>query len=167
MKITIGTLAAGLIGFKGASYSADAWNPVVYAGNAGNNQEWSGLYIAAEENTAQGYLPDTVGNGYAYIHRVGLSGDLDLITCLDESFKTGNINMDLLKETLRDNNIRVENDAPLMPALGKLGYAFKCYNNEEGAIEIIIPNNMLDRIQMYKYKMCEMKNYEVLYCKSC
>jgi hypothetical protein len=167
MKITIGTLAAGLIGFKGASYSADAWNPVVYAGNAGNDQDWSGLYIAAEESTAQGYLPDAVGNGCAYIHQVSLTRNVDMITCLDESFKTGNINMGSLKEALRENSIPVGNDELLMPRLGKLGYVFRCYNSEEGAIEIIVPNSMLDRIQMYKYKMCEMKNYAVLYCKSC
>lgn len=162
MKLEISEHAAGLIGFKGAVYSADAWDPA--SSNAQDDKEWSGLYIAEDETTAKGYLPDAVATGNAYIHKVGLKENVHIITCLDEGFKAGNINIKQLKEALRDNNIPVDDNELLMPTLGKLKFLFKCYNNEEGSLEIIVPNSMCNYIYMQDYKKCELKNYEVLYC---
>lgn len=169
MKVAIGVLPAGFIGYKGASYTAEAWSPVTYADNTEDNKDWSGLYIAAEEDTAKGYLPDMVenGSGDTYIHKVGLIADTKVVTCLDPDFQTGNINMNSLKTALRNEGITVEDHELLIPRLGKLGYLFKCYNNEEGEFEIIVPNSMVKKgiIQMHAYKKCEIKNYEIRECK--
>ena len=166
LDIEIGTLSKGCIGFKGAGYKV--WDSTKYIDEANNNGEWSGLYVAQTEATAEGYLPDMVqppGNGTVYIHNVNLTNDLKLITCLDDSFKTGNIDMTALKTALRQQGIDVAEDELLMPKLGKLGYAFKCYNNEEGAIEIIIPNMLAGNIEMTQYKECVMKGYILQKCE--
>ncbi|MFG6105623.1 hypothetical protein U2F10_25470 [Leptothoe sp. EHU-05/26/07-4] len=164
MKIELSKLS-GLIGYKGASYKS--WDASYYKSEAKNDADWSGLYIALDENVAQGYLPDMVpspGNGKAYIHKVSLDEKVNLITCLDDSFKTGKIDIDALKSALSGQGIVVKKNEKIIPKLGKLGYLFKCFNNEEGAIEIIVPNNMVDKISMSKYKECQLKNYTVQNC---
>lgn len=168
MDIKLTELSPGFLGYKGASYTADAWNPKIYGEEANNDKDWSGLYIAAEESTAKGYLPDMVENGcgLTYIHKANLLTEVKLITCLDESFKTGDININTLKESLRAKGISVQDYDLLMPKLGELGYLFKCYNNEESEIEIIVPNSLVENIQMCKYKICELKQYEIINCST-
>jgi hypothetical protein len=164
MNIEIEDLTEGFIGYKAASY--EVWNPETYRDHAANDKEWSGLYVAPLESTASGYLVDMVqgGEGIAYIHKVELSEDTRVIVCLDEGFKTGNINMAELKESLRNAGVDVQDDQLLMPRLGALNYFFKCYNNEEGDLEIIVPNVMTDRILMPNYKRCTINDYKVESC---
>ena len=165
-KYTIEELSEGFIGYKGASY--ERWNPEVYKEDAKNDTDWSGLYIAELEKITEGYLPDMVpgGNGTAYIHKVGINTKVNLITCYEDSFKTGNIDINTLKSELRNLGVGIQDGDFLMPKLGQLGYFFKCYNNEEGDFEIIIPNNMVDIVTMSQYKECEMQNYEIKGCFS-
>ncbi len=167
MNIETGELNIGFVGYKAASYKV--WDSAIYLQSAKNDKEWSGLYIAEAENTACGYLPDMVGDsgtGTTYIHNAQLTENVNLVICLDDSFKTGDIDMDALKLALSEKGIDVQNDQLLMPRLGELGYFFKCYNNEEGAIEIIAPNVMTDKITMSEYKKCEIKNYEIESCQT-
>ncbi|NET42490.1 hypothetical protein [Okeania sp. SIO2B3] len=168
MEIKITQLKSGLIGYKAALYIGSAWDPAKYIAEAKNDEEWSGFYIAEVENTAKGYLPNIINGskGIAYINQVQLKETVKLIVCLDDSFKTGHINMAALKSALRKNGIDVQENDLLIPKLGQLGYFFKCYNNEEGAKEIISPNNMVSKLNMLKYKECELKNYEVKNCKT-
>ena len=149
-------------GFK--AFESNNWDVGEYKKNMSNNNDWSGFYIAAEKSTAKGYLPDLIkdkkGNGFAHIHKVQLNRDVKIILCLEESFKTGKIDIATLKRTLREKGIDVKDEEPLIPRLGELGYLFKCYNNEDGDFEIIIPNNMLDDLEIISsasYKLNEFK----------
>lgn len=167
MNISLGSINGGFIGYKAASY--ENWDSTIYQKNSDNGNEWSGLYIAEEESTACGYLPDMVGDGgsgIAYIHKVDLNENVNIVICLDDSFRTGEIDMDALKKALREKGLDVQDNQLLMPRLGELGYFFKCYNNDEGAIEIIVPNVMADKITMPNFKKCKVKNYETEYCES-
>lgn len=167
MEIEIGQLPNGSLGFKAAIFQS--WDSSIYQQNAGNDADWSGLYIAEKESTAHGYLPDYAdkhGNGTGYIHRVSLNQNLNLITCLDESFKRGDINMPALKKAIRDKGIQVADDQLLLPRLGQLGYCFRCYNNEEGDIEVIVPNALAKYVSMTAFKSCSIQQYEVQSCQS-
>lgn len=168
MEVKIGKLAIGFIGYKGAGYTK--WDSAFYMKNSTSDKDWSGLYIAADNDTAKGYLPDAVpedanGNGIVYIHKAEVTEEVNLITCMDESFKTGEIDMDALRSALDKNDVKVNDKELVMTKLGELGYFFKCYNNEDGAIEIIVPNSMADKITMSPFKQCELKNYEVSKCE--
>lgn len=149
-----------LEGYKATSY--ERWDPAQYDGD--DTKDWSGLYIAEIESTAQGYLPDTVKSGFAFIHKVSLINKMKLIICLDDSFKTGDIDIDTLKKSLRANDIDVQGNHLLIPRLGELGYAFMCYNNMEGDKEIIIPNTLVENIKMSLYKKCKLTDYVVESC---
>lgn len=167
MDIQIGQLVPGNIGYKAASFQV--WDAAVYQHNAGNDSDWSGLYIAEQEATARGYLPDYAGedgNGIGYIHRVSITQDLPLITCLDDSFKHGDIDMPALKQALRDAGIAVADDQQLIPRLGQLGYCFRCYNNEDGDIEVIVPNSMAQNVAMLAIRRCVIQQYAVQNCQA-
>lgn len=167
MDIEIGELSTGDIGYKAASF--EVWNAVTYQQNAGNDADWSGLYIAEAEATARGYLPDYAGqdgNGVGYIHRASLTADLPMITCLDDSFKLGDIDMSALKLALRNAGIAVADDQLLIPRLGQLGYCFRCYNNEDGDIEVIVPNSLAQQIAMTAIKRCTIHGYAVQSCQN-
>lgn len=71
--------------------------------------------------------------------------------------------MIVLKESLRTKSVDVEDSDLLMVKLGTSGYAFS--NNEEGAIEVIIPNNLVVDIGMEKYKQCVLKRHIVQSCE--
>lgn len=167
MDIEIGQLSIGEIGYKAANF--DVWNAAIYQQSAGNDADWSGLYIAEAESTAQGYLPDYAGqdgSGVGYIHRVSVTSDLPLITCLDESFKHGDIDVPALKQALRNAGVAVADDQLLIPRLGQLGYCFRCYNNEEGDIEVIVPNSLAQHIAMNSIKRCTIQAYIVQNCQA-
>lgn len=167
MDIQIGQLPIGAIGYKAANY--EVWNAATYQQNAGNDSDWSGLYIAEAESTAHGYLPDYAGedgNGVGYIHRASVTNNLLLITCLDESFKRGDIDVPALKQALRDAGIAVADEQLLIPRLGELGYCFRCYNNEEGDIEVIVPNSLAQHIAMTAIKCCTIRAYAVQSCQN-
>lgn len=167
MNVQVGQLPIGNLGYKAASFQA--WDAAIYQQNAGNDADWSGLYIAEVEATAKGYLPDYAGDngdGVGYIHRASLTQELQLITCLDESFKRGDIDMPALKQAIRDKGIQVADDELLIPKLGQLGYCFRCYNNEEGAIEVIVPNSLAQHIAMNAIQRCTIKQYEVQSCQA-
>jgi hypothetical protein len=159
MDVTLTTLDRGQIGFKSAGY--ETWNSVTYVNTAKNDQDWSGLYVAVVEDTAKGYLPDMVesGAGTAYIHKVILSEAVKMIVCMDDGFKTGSYDMGALKLALAAKHVAVDTGDLLMPKLGQLGYLFKCYNNEDGAIEIIVPNNMVGKLVMNRYKKVKISGY--------
>ncbi len=72
--------------------------------------------------------------------------------------------MDALKKALRNNKIEVENNELLMPKPGKPGCFFKCYSDLEGAIEIIVPNEMAEYIAIAAYKQCIIRNYQGINC---
>ncbi|NER39332.1 MAG: hypothetical protein F6J93_36195 [Oscillatoria sp. SIO1A7] len=146
MKIEISVLSAGEIGYKASSYSADNWDHSKFSEESKKEQErkteeerkkedenWPGLYIAEVEDVAEGYLYNYIDKGKkkddkddktAYINKVVLTKDVNLITCLDESFKTGNIDMNALKKALCEKEIPVEDGDLLMPKLGELQYFF-------------------------------------------
>ncbi|WP_407353112.1 hypothetical protein [Luteimonas sp. R10] len=161
MKVTISKLSAGSIGFKAASYAK--WDPQLFIDTAPNDENWSGLYVAEDEDVAAGYLVDCVagGNGAAYIHEVDVSCEVPLLVCMDEAFKGGvdGIDMDALRVAVREVGVQIA-DGPFMPALGALGYFFRCYNNEDGATEIIVPVPLAGEIAMRDYKECTLRNYE-------
>lgn len=164
MDISTSDLAVGWIGIKCAAFHT--WNAQTYETNATNRDDWSGLYVALNEDTAKGYAPNMVehGHGDVYLHNVSLTTSTRLITGLDESFKTGHIDMTAVKTALRTAGIDVGNDQLLIPRLGELGYFFKCYNNEEGDMEVIVPNNMASRLTMSAYKKCSLNLYEITGC---
>ncbi|WP_223670416.1 hypothetical protein [Kangiella shandongensis] len=167
MNIEIGTIDLGAVGFKAAKYRE--WDANTYMQGATNDSDWAGLYIANNEAVCCGYLPDYAdrsGNGTGYIHKVRLAQDMPIISCFDESFKRGNVDIPALKKALRDKGVTVQNTDYLMPKLGQLGYVFRCYNNEDSEIELIIPNLLADTVEMEAVQECAIKSYEVQRCVS-
>jgi len=154
------TIAFGFIGFKATDFAA--WDSLDYISKHRDQGEWTGLYIAEDEATAKGYLSDKInnsGNGIAYLHKVSVIRPGKLITCLDQSFKTGNIDIPALKQAMRDKGINVEDTDKLTEKLGQLGYYFRCFNNEDGAIEMIIPVELVTNVDMQLYKTCIAKSF--------
>lgn len=167
MNIEIGAINKGAIGFKGAKYQQ--WDANTYIQNANNDSDWAGLYIANDESMCRGYLPDYAdksGNGVGFIHMVRLIQNMSMISCFDESFKRGNVNIPSLKKALRDKGVDVQDSDYLMPKLGQLGYMFRCYNNEDDEVELIIPNLLVGAIEMEATQKCVIKGYEVKSCVS-
>ena len=161
--IKIAHLNKEFIGFKSTSFQA--WDASVYAKSVNDQYDWSGLYIAEKQETAEGYIPDMVsadGRGIAYLQKVQLIAATNIIIFYDYGFKTGDIDTEKVKRNLRDHGIEVKSNELLIPALGKLGYLFKCYNNEEGEMEIIIPNSLINKVSMVPYKQVELKNFEII-----
>lgn len=148
MPVTIENIPSGPLGWKTTGFSE--WNPFTSMTTASNFGDWSGLYVASNKDLAEGYAFDYIdedsGSGSAFIHEVHLIKSLKVVKCTDpllgsssipESVKTAHIRANLpdqIKESLRGG--------PLMPSLGQLGYALKCFHDEERNVEIIIPNNL-------------------------
>ena len=149
------------IGYKASTYKV--WDSAVFQNSSSNDKEWSGLYIAEVEDTAKGYLPDTVestgGTGTAYIHRVSLATDVSVVDVDDEGFKTGDISLPTLKSILRTKGVDVEDKDLLMPKLGELGYCMRCPHDVEGGIEIIVPRALADKVIMTGYKSVQMVGF--------
>lgn len=163
MDVTLSQLSQGLIGYKSAAYAQ--WNAPLFQSSAPNDADWSGLYVAESESVAEGYVPDLAdektGSGTGYVHKVGLTKGLPLINCLDEKFKDGSLgpaDMAALRAAVRAQGVAVD-DGPFMPSLGALGYCFRCYNNEEGGVEVIVPVVLTGNVIMQPYKRCTIKNY--------
>jgi hypothetical protein len=156
MKINISKIQQGFIGYK-ATY-ADRKEQKKYD-TSHKNPNWTGMCIANKEKTAEGYLVEYIdektGNGTACIKKINLKNEVKLVTCLHERFKSGEKITELIpdiKEALRFYEIDVRDEQNLIPRLGELGYFFKCYNNDNEDMEIIIPENMISTVELIDYK---------------
>lgn len=173
MKIKIITLKEGFIGYKSAKEKL--WNYDVFKKSYELKNDWSGLYIAEDEELAKGYLNNYLvvedgvikGDQMAYIHKVYLEKSVKIIICNEEGFKTGDRDEKKLKSALSELKIKINEDDKLIQRLAERGYLFNCYNNEEGKREIIVGSDMVkDNIRMelhktYKYNKKKIEFQEI------
>lgn len=167
MAIIIDQLRMGRIGFKMAKY--DRWCPFTNMTTADDSGQWAGLYISPTAEMSMGYaqdcLDENTGNGNAYLHIAHLLRDLNVLICDDPALGVGDTPGDqkarIVKNQLPPNI--VVGDAPLIPSLGRLGYAFKSYHDQEGNMEIIIPNKLSAFVWMIRQSTL---NYEGFFLKT-
>lgn len=166
MELKTDYLPAGVLGYKACQYKAKDWDSTKYRNETKNDKEWSGFYVGSTETLTLGYMPDCTdktGNGIAYLNIVNISAPARIIVCNDERFKSPTQDkLALLKElkvALRKMEIPVADSDFLIPTLARYRFYFKCYNNEDSNdMEIIIPNDLIDNVNLQSYKQQNFLN---------
>jgi hypothetical protein len=162
MTIRIENLRKGSIGYKMSNFAV--WSPYVNLTTAQDDKDWSGIYLAPDRSVAEGYgsdYLDATGAGSANMHRVLLLQDMKMVVCDDPKLGDGSMaeqdKTALVKAQLAsDASIKLD-ARPLIPSLGRLGYVYKGYHDDEGNWEIIVPNRLsaflsMLRTSTYRYK---------------
>lgn len=160
MELKTEYLPAGVLGYKACKYKAKDWDSTKYRNETKNDEEWSGFYVGSTETLTLGYMPDCVdktGNGISYLNIVNMSTPARIIVCNDERFKSPTQDklalLKELKEALRRMEIPVADSDFLIPTLARYRFYFKCYNNgDSNDMEIIIPNDLIDNVNLQSYK---------------
>ena len=153
MAIEIEELKKGVIGFKMASYSD--WCPYTNLTTANDSGEWAGLYVSLNKQVAEGYGTDYLdlnsGNGDAFMHVVHLLQQVKLIVCDDRTLGDGGVKGDAKADLVRAQLPKtiVLKDGPLIPELGRQGYFFKGYHDEDN-MELIVPNKLSALVVLMK-----------------
>lgn len=168
--IEIKTLAKGFIGYKAAGY-AD-WNPQIILDTATDSGEWSGLYVAPAVEIAKGYLVDSlpgsgpnVGAGTSYLYGVHLIKDQMIICCSDRCLADiggSEVAKAIHVKGLLLGKFNMKIAGPLIPGLGAKGYFFQGFHDEEGGLEIIIPNALCRSVALMKIETYNYARWEVV-----
>jgi hypothetical protein len=143
-------LKKGHIGFKVSNYQnfdyKCTWRTPIDV-----TKPWAGFYIGTTEDVADGYKDDYQ---HPYRHAVTLLQDLDIIICtgpeLANSQIPGMAKAEMVTEALPDDlkdAVRKQNK-PLMDALGELGFCYQGPHDDEGGIEIVIPNKLTHLVSL-------------------
>ena len=105
--------------------------------------DWgNSIYFALTEKGAEGYDD----KDHPYKMEVRNTAELRRIVCTDECFKQGHYEDRMSAIIAATQNLVKKNmpaGMPFMKWLGSEGYAFQCYNNPDGDMELIVPLNLL------------------------
>jgi hypothetical protein len=147
MPVTIQNMPMGPLGWKTTSYAA--WNPFNTIPILKETDDWAGFYIAPSKEMAEGYgadYLDSYGNGSAFIHEVHLIRSIRCVVCTDALMGSRSVSRSEKAAHIRANLppeiVSILPSGALIRSLGRLGYALKCYHDEERNVEIIFPNNL-------------------------
>ncbi|MDK2633692.1 hypothetical protein QMZ93_10135 [Pantoea stewartii subsp. indologenes] len=138
-------LKKGHIGYKVAPYEQLDHNSVLHE-SFSSKKEWSGFYVATTRQVAHGYRYD---HPHAYGHTVTLLRNLPVLVFTgNELSDTSVSNTDkarMIKDALPANlkTYMMNQNKPLIAALGALGFCYQGPHDSEGGVEIIIPNNLI------------------------
>jgi hypothetical protein len=135
--------------------------------------DWSAFYTCLDFETAEGYLvnrlpDDGKGNGTVYMHKIFLTKDVRVIVCKDIGFQDGsykdNGTVSKIKKELRaSHEIKIEDEDPLLPTLGKNNYVFRCFHDKDGTEELVIPHILKPEFLRYEViQKYEFKFYRVI-----
>jgi hypothetical protein len=169
-------LPDGVIGFKCTPYptwNAEAFDDQITPDSPAWKKDWAGLYVAVTEDTALGYAPDYLddsGNGTVYIQQVSIVHpdipNVQIIDLQDDKLKKGipqndqESYMASLKGAIKQAGINIDTNSPLMAELGRLNMLLRCYNNEDGDKEIIVPTLLTPHISMTALRTITYKKGE-------
>ncbi|MGG5218847.1 MULTISPECIES: hypothetical protein [Rahnella] len=145
-------LRKGHIGFKVAAYQQLDHMRTLHS-SFPREADWAGFYVAKTKNVAAGYRVDYQ---HPYGHTVTLIHDMKVLICkgpeLENSSITGfakaRMIIDALPEDMKTSVIKL--NSPLIPALGRLGFCYQGPHDDEGGIEIIIPNRLIAFVAMHE-----------------
>ncbi|WP_415301712.1 hypothetical protein [Alcaligenes sp. SJTW-7] len=154
------------LGYKSAGVSANdkRYRSTIKSYPEGKKDDWSGLYVAEDRLTAEGYLPDALppdGTGEAYInliyietspvnkfagkgkktHFVDIAGNEIADPEIPQSEKSK-----LVREALSEIGIKIPDDKPLIQSLGLQGFIYRGPHTASEE-EIIIPFNFINGIR--------------------
>ncbi|MEY4474754.1 MAG: hypothetical protein RL248_521 [Pseudomonadota bacterium] len=145
-------LRKGHIGYKVAPYQRLDHLRVLHL-SFNTEDHWAGIYVAKTINVASGYRCDYK---HPYGHTVDLLHNMKVLICEGHELRNGSISgadkakmiIDALPLDIK-TYIQSQNRT-LIPSLGALGFCYQGPHDNEGGIEIIIPNRLVSFVSMHE-----------------
>ncbi|MCL7998595.1 hypothetical protein M8994_10100 [Brucella sp. 21LCYQ03] len=141
IQVNIGLLDKNITYYKVSPYKSFDYF-VSLRDSYKERKHWSGIYLAKDRKTSYGYRFDY---DHAYGHLVQILHKMNVVICSGSYLESGGNSgddkargiIDILPNDIK-RYFKSERDL-LIPTLGKLGYCYQGPADEEGGIEVIIP----------------------------